>query len=90
MRCVEACPVNNTLDLRAHISSRPIPTWVFGGLVAGVFAAITGLAILTGSWQNNISRHEYQVRFGQLDSPDYGHPFSGSGSYGPNGDLNGR
>ena len=84
MKCVEVCPVNNTLDLRTPHSSKPIPSWVFGGLVAGVFIAVTGLAMLSGSWQNAISREEYQMRFQQLDTPAYSHPFSGAGSYGPN------
>jgi polyferredoxin len=83
MKCVEVCPVKNTLDLRVLNSPKPIPSWVFGGLVVGVFIAITGMAMLGGSWQNNISREEYQMRFQQLESPAYSHPFSGSGSYGP-------
>jgi polyferredoxin len=84
MKCVEVCPVKNTLDMRAPRSSTPVPSWVFGGLVVGVFVAITGLAMLGGSWQNNISKREYQMRFQQLDTPVYSHPFSGTGNYGPN------
>jgi len=40
-----------------------------GTVVAGVFAAVTGLAMLTGHWQNTITREEYQRRFRQLESP---------------------
>jgi polyferredoxin len=86
MKCVEACPVKSTLDVRAAGMTNPIPNWVVGGLVGGVFVAITGLAMLTGAWQNNISKQEYQVRFQQLGTSDYSHPFSGSGGYGPNGE----
>ncbi|MCX6133827.1 MAG: 4Fe-4S binding protein [Ignavibacteriales bacterium] len=86
LKCVEVCPVKNTLSLRTPKSSTDIPAWVFGGLVAGVFAAITGLAIMTGSWQNNISKEEYRVQFQQLESSAYSHPFGGSGSDVPNGE----
>lgn len=46
---------------------------VKGVLVVGVFVAVTGLALLTGHWQNGIARDEYQRRFQQLDSPQYNH-----------------
>ena len=73
LECVEACPVQNTLDLRTRRGTTPVPNWVFGSLVVGVFVAITGLAMLTGHWQNAISRQEYAKRFQQLDSPVYQH-----------------
>jgi Pyruvate/2-oxoacid:ferredoxin oxidoreductase delta subunit len=84
LKCVQVCPVKNTLEMRSSKGAGPIPSLVFAGLVVGVFVAITGLAMLTNSWQNNISRQEYLQRFEQLDTPEYSHPFSGLGSYGPN------
>jgi hypothetical protein len=59
--------------VRFSASTPSVPTWAFGTLVAGLFVAITGLAILTGHWQNTISREEYLKRFQQLDSPVYQH-----------------
>jgi hypothetical protein len=56
---------------------------VFGVLVAGVFAGTTGLAVVTGHWQNGISRAEYQRRFGQIDSPLYKHIRGHVPQYGP-------
>jgi hypothetical protein len=58
--------------------------WVFGILVAGVFVAITGLAVVTGHWQNGISQAEYQHRFEQLDSPVFQHFRGHVPQYGPN------
>lgn len=84
LQCVEVCPVKHTLEMRTKRSAKPIPTWVFGTLVAGVFMAITGLAMLTGNWQNNISQEEYQRRFQQLDSPIYQHFRGEVPPYGPN------
>jgi Pyruvate/2-oxoacid:ferredoxin oxidoreductase delta subunit len=84
LSCVEACPVKQTLDVRVRQSGRAVPNRVLAGLVAGVFIAVTGLAILTGNWQNSIHREEYQRRFKQLDSPAYQHFRGKVPAYGPN------
>lgn len=84
MRCVEACPVIDTLQMRATKTGKPVPSWVFGTLVLGVFVAITGFAMLTGNWHNGISRKEYQQRFLHLDSPAYQHNRGSVPQYGPN------
>jgi polyferredoxin len=85
MLCVQACPAKNTLDVRMSAKSkRVVPTWVYGTLVVGVFMAITGLAMLTGNWQNQITKEEYQFRFKNLDSPVYQHNRGSVPNYGPN------
>jgi hypothetical protein len=53
-------------------------------LVAGVFVAITGMAMLTGHWQNAITQEEYQRRFQQLGTPIYQHFRGEVPQYGPN------
>lgn len=73
MKCVEACPVKDTLDLRMSNRSLPVPSWVFGALVVGVFIAMTGLAMLTGYWQNSITKEEYGRHFRQISSSAYEH-----------------
>jgi ferredoxin len=83
MLCVEACPVSETLDIRATPKGRPVPRWVYGVLVAGVFVAITGLAMLSGNWQNSITPQEYQRRFQELNSPLYQHFHGNVPDYGP-------
>jgi hypothetical protein len=61
-----------------------VPTWVYGTLVAGLFVAVTGMAMLTGFWQNGITREEYQRRFQALDAPVYQHFRGKVPQYGPN------
>lgn len=84
MACVEVCPVKNTLAMKLSPRATPVPTWILGALVAGTFVAVTGLAILTGHWQNAITQTEYQRRFQQLDSPVYQHFRGQVADYGPN------
>jgi len=52
--------------------------------VVGVFVALTGMAMLTGFWQNGISQEEYLRRFDNLDSPLYQHFRGQVPAYGPN------
>jgi polyferredoxin len=84
LQCAEACPVKNTLDLRLRKGTRAVPNWVFAALATGVFVATTGLAMLTGHWQNRISQQEYLRRFQQIDSPVYQHHQGRVPAYGPN------
>jgi NAD-dependent dihydropyrimidine dehydrogenase PreA subunit len=84
LRCVEECPVKETLVLRTKKSSVSVAPWVFGTLVAGIFIAVTGLGMLTGHWMNSVSRDEYLFRFQKLDSPLYNHARGSVPEYGPN------
>jgi hypothetical protein len=70
--------------MRTRKQRKPVPTWVFGALVTGVFVAVTGLAMLTGNWQNAISQEEYLMRFQNIDSPVYQHMQGEVAPYGPN------
>lgn len=83
MRCVEECPVKDTLMLRTKKSSRAVSNWVMGSLVVGVFIAITGLGMLTGHWKNSVQKDEYLFRFQKLDSPLYNHARGTVPKYGP-------
>lgn len=84
LECIEVCPVKNTLDVRTTFTKTRVPNWVFGSLIVGVFIAITGLAVLTGNWQNKISNEEYLKRFRELDTPLYQHFQGNVPEYGPN------
>jgi Pyruvate/2-oxoacid:ferredoxin oxidoreductase delta subunit len=84
MRCVEECPVKETLVLRTKERSATVAPWVFGVLVVGTFIAVTGLGMLTGHWKNSVGKDEYQFRFQKLDSPLYNHAQGSVPQYGPN------
>jgi len=84
LRCTEVCPVKDTLDLRTRSGRRGVPNWVFAALLAGVFVAVTGLAMLTGHWHNAISQAEYLKRFQQINTSVYQHHQGRVPDYGPN------
>ncbi len=84
LACVEACPVKATLDIRTSFTKTHVPTWVFGTLIVGIFVAITGLAMLTGHWQNGMNKEEYLKRFPLIESPMYQHNRGDVPQYGPN------
>ena len=79
--CVAACPVKDTLDLRAGTRILSGPKLV--ALVVAVFLAVTGVGMLTGHWQNRIPAAEYLRRFPRLDSPLYHHARGQVPNYGP-------
>ncbi len=83
MACVQVCPVKETLEVRATKRGRSIPAWVLGTLVAGIFVAVTGLAMLAGHWQNSIDKAEYLRRFKTIDGPMYQHFRGQVPAYGP-------
>jgi polyferredoxin len=82
--CVESCPVKDTLVMRASRSSKAVPSWVFAILLAGVFIAVTGLAMVSGYWQNGITKEEYGRRVQNIESPLYQHHRGSVPPYGPN------
>ena len=84
LACVKACPVKETLDVRVTAKGGPVPPVVLGALVAGVFVAVTGCAMLFGHWQNQITHEEYLRRFNELNSPIYQHFRGEVPRYGPN------
>lgn len=67
-RCVEACPVKDTLEMRAP-GGKAVPRAVFAALVAGLFLAVTGLAMLTGHWRNVLTAEDYQELIRMQDRP---------------------
>ncbi len=73
LACVESCPVKQTLVVQSAGVKTSVPGWAFGALVAGIFVAVTGLAILTGHWRNDITRDAYLEHFRNIDSPLYEH-----------------
>ncbi len=72
MSCVDICPIKNTLNLQVVAVHKEVrKKYVIWG-VAGIFVIVTGLGMLTGYWQNNITKEEYLKYHENIE--ELGHP----------------
>lgn len=76
LSCVDACPVPQTLELQAPVRRAVIHPRVVAIGVVMIFMVVTGLAMITGHWHNNISEQTYLDHYPQI--PSMGHPTSTS------------
>jgi polyferredoxin len=74
MNCVDVCPVDDTLRLELVPVKKKINKRYVAIGVVSLFMIITGAGIISGNWQNDISKEEYLIHHKQLNS--YGHPTS--------------
>ena len=74
MSCVDVCPVKDTLQLKPQFTKKTFnKKWVAVGVV-GIYIFIIGLGMLTGNWQNNITKEQYVIHNKNIQS--LGHPRS--------------
>lgn len=74
LACVDICPVDKTLEPVIVGVKRPISGRSFAIGVVAIFLAFYIAAVVTGHWQNNISKQEYIYHIGRMDSMEYSHP----------------
>lgn len=72
LSCVDACPVADTLDLKPVFSKKKINKKFVAIAVVVIFMVVTGLGMVTGHWQNNVSKTDYLIHYKMMKS--YGHP----------------
>ncbi|MEW6744704.1 MAG: 4Fe-4S binding protein [Planctomycetota bacterium] len=72
LACVDACPVSRALELRLVGSRRTVSKKAVAAAAILVFVAVTGLAMITGHWQNAITSEQYLDHVKYLET--YGHP----------------
>lgn len=72
--CIDACPVKETLDLKNQFFGFTISKKAAAILIVALFIIITGIGMLTGNWQNRVSKEEYLKKFNKVES--VGHPTS--------------
>lgn len=71
MSCVDVCPVKNTLELKPVVTKRRFPKkWIAAG-VLGIYFLIVSAGMITGYWQNDVSREEYLYLFKQKNKIDH-------------------
>ena len=72
LRCIDSCPVAETLELRLVGLRRSLSTKAAVGVALGLFLTVIGLAMVTGHWHNRISTGDYLYYNAHIES--YGHP----------------
>ncbi|MBN1633257.1 MAG: 4Fe-4S dicluster domain-containing protein [Ignavibacteria bacterium] len=77
LNCVDVCPVKDTLHLQTVIMKKKFNKKYLAIAIVAIFIIITGIGMLTGNWQNNITKEEYLHHQRLLDS--YGHPTDSKG-----------
>lgn len=76
LSCVDVCPVKDTLYLETVMPKKKFPKKAVGFVIIIIYFTITGFGILSGNWQNNISKEEYLQHFQSINT--IGHPTSTS------------
>ncbi|HEY4755647.1 MAG TPA: 4Fe-4S binding protein [Ignavibacteriaceae bacterium] len=73
LNCIDACPVADTLEIHSFIPKRKkISKKLAAIALVSIFIITTGIGILTGNWQNEITKDEYLQHHKNMGS--YGHP----------------
>jgi polyferredoxin len=72
LNCVDACPVADTLTVNMVFKKKKLQKkYVALGIII-IFLSVTGTGIVTGHWQNKISKEQYLIHYKLMNY--YGHP----------------
>ncbi len=74
LSCVDACPVDDTLDVTNIFGKKKISKKIIAAGIVLIFISITGIGMITGNWHNKVTPKEYLMIHKQLDA--IGHPTS--------------
>jgi polyferredoxin len=72
LNCIDACPVADTLYVSSLITKKKVSKKRIAVEIVLIFMAVTGLAMITGHWHNDITRQEYLIYYKHMNT--YGHP----------------
>ncbi len=71
LSCVDACPVENTLEIKSIYSKKKISKKTVAIGIVGIYFLIIIVGMISGNWQNNISQKEYLMRYKNINSLDH-------------------
>lgn len=78
LNCIDACPVADTLELKPFIyGKKRISKKLAAIAVVVIFMIVTGIGMLTGNWQSDLTKEEYLMHYNYMGS--YGHPTGAEG-----------
>jgi polyferredoxin len=71
--CIDACPVADTLELKSILPGKKKINKKYAAIgIVTVFLVVTGIGMISGKWDNSISKEEYLMHYKYMNS--YGHP----------------
>jgi polyferredoxin len=71
LNCIDVCPVKDALLLKPVKTKKELNKKYAAGIIVSVFLLTTGIAMMTGNWQNNVSKEEYQLHFKNIEKLDH-------------------
>lgn len=71
LKCIDACPVQDTLDLKSSVGKKKFNKKYVGFTILLVYFLILGLAIVTNNWENNVTKENYLDLYPQINSLDH-------------------
>lgn len=72
LNCVDVCPVADTLQLETIGTKKKVNKKIVAIAVVAIFMLITGYGMLSGNWQNKITKEQYLELYENMDF--FGHP----------------
>jgi ferredoxin len=72
LNCVDVCPVADTLEIKSIVLKKKISKKYVAIGIVSIFIAVTGIGMITGHWQNKITKDQYLVHYKLMNT--YGHP----------------
>ena len=71
IKCIDACPVENTLDLKTAIGKKKFNEKFIGFAILIIYFVILGIGVVTNNWDNNVSKEKYLELYPDRNSFDH-------------------
>lgn len=72
LNCVDVCPVADTLEVTSVYTKKTVNKKYTAFGIAVIFMIVTGIGIISGYWQNKVTKEEYLMYYKNMNS--FGHP----------------
>ena len=71
LKCIDSCPIPNTLDLRTSLGKKKFDKKYVGVAILVIYFTILGIGLVTNNWHNNISKEKYLELYPNINSFDH-------------------
>ncbi|MCB9208177.1 MAG: 4Fe-4S binding protein [Ignavibacteriales bacterium] len=68
LSCIDACPVENTLDLKTVYTGKKVSKKLVAFGVVAIYFIIITLGMISGNWKNNVPKEQYIELYKQKNS----------------------